>query len=104
LLRWEVLWGRFFGRLDGTSIIDTVFAAACRFGSIQACLSNGVSMSRVLVRTGAYLDQILALGLGDERLKLGSCEGVDQTCLGDDEEENLSTSQDRQFVCLAMGQ
>lgn len=36
-----------------------------------------------------YLDQILALGLGHERLKLGGGEGVDQTRLGDDEQEDL---------------
>lgn len=50
----------------------------------------------------AYLNQILALGLGDERLELGCCEGVNQTSLGNDEEKDLGASQDRQFVRLEM--
>jgi hypothetical protein len=47
-----------------------------------------------------YLDQILPLGLGHERLELGGGEGVDQTRLGDDEEEDLRSGEDRQLVCL----
>jgi hypothetical protein len=57
-------------------------------------------MSRVSIKSGAYLDQILAFGLCDERLKFGCRESVNQTGLGNDEEENLSASQDGQFVCL----
>jgi hypothetical protein len=49
----------------------------------------------------AYLDQVLALGLGDQRLELGSGEGVDETSLGDDEQKDLGASEDRQFVGLA---
>jgi hypothetical protein len=46
-----------------------------------------VSISRVLYGRGAtYLDQVLALGLRDERLELRGCEGVDEACFGDDEE------------------
>jgi hypothetical protein len=47
-----------------------------------------------------YLDQVLSFSLGDKRLKLGCCEGIDQTSLGDDEQENLSAGEYRQFVCL----
>lgn len=37
-------------------------------------------------RTSAtYLDEVLSLGFGDQRLQLGRCEGVDQSGLGDDE-------------------
>lgn len=47
-----------------------------------------------------YLNEVLSLGLGDKRLKLGGCEGVDETGLGDDEKENLSAGEDRELVCL----
>jgi hypothetical protein len=40
------------------------------------------------------LDQILAFGLGDERLKLGSGECVDKTGLRNDQEENLGSGED----------
>lgn len=50
-----------------------------------------------------YLDEVLALGLGDQRLELGGGEGVDQPRLGDDEQEDLRASQDRQFVRLREG-
>lgn len=48
----------------------------------------------------SYLDQVLAFGLCDQRLKLGSGEGVDKTGFGDDQQENLCASKDGQFVCL----
>ena len=40
------------------------------------------------------LNEILALWLGNEGLELGSGEGIDETSLGDDQEENLCPSQD----------
>lgn len=46
------------------------------------------------------LNQVLALGLGDERLELGCGEGVHQAGLGYDQQEDLGTSEDRQFVSL----
>ena len=49
----------------------------------------------------AYLNQVLALGLGDQWLKLGSGEGVDQTSLRDDQQEHLSAGEDGQFIGLA---
>lgn len=48
----------------------------------------------------AYLNEVLALGLGDQRLEFGSSEGVDKAGLGDDQQENLSASQDREFISL----
>lgn len=48
----------------------------------------------------AYLDEVLALGLGDQRLKFGGSEGVDKTGFRDDQEKNLSASQDREFIGL----
>jgi hypothetical protein len=47
-----------------------------------------------------YLNEVLALGLSDQRLQFGSSEGVDKAGFGDDQEENLSTSKDREFICL----
>jgi hypothetical protein len=52
-------------------------------------------------RRGAYLDQVLALSLSDERLKLGRGEGVHQARLGDHEQQDLGSRQYGQFVCLA---
>lgn len=48
----------------------------------------------------AYLDEVLALGLGDERLQLGRGEGVDEAGLGDDEEQHLGAGEDRELVGL----
>lgn len=49
---------------------------------------------------GSYLNEILALRLGDERLELGGGEGVNQAGLGDDQQQNLRAGQDRQFIGL----
>lgn len=59
-------------------------------------------MRRMAVETRkvAYLNQVLALSLSDERLKLGSSECVDQASLRDDEQEDLGSGQDRQLVGL----
>ncbi len=46
------------------------------------------------------LDQILAFGLGNQRLELGSGEGIDQASLRDDQEEHLRASEDRQLIGL----
>lgn len=106
LLRGEVLRAGLLGRLDWAGIVNAVLAAAGRFGSIEACLERGdVSSAR---RDGrepvravcAYLDEVLALSLGDQGLELGGGEGVDQTGLRDDEQEDLRAGEDRQFVCL----
>ena len=51
-------------------------------------------MSRVSIKNSAYLNQILAFSLCDERLELGCREGVNQTGLGNNEEENLGAGQD----------
>ena len=51
-------------------------------------------------RVETRLDEVLALGLGDEWLKLGGSEGVDETSLRHDEQEYLCASQSRKFICL----
>lgn len=50
-----------------------------------------------------YLDEVLALGLGYERLEFGGCEGVDKAGFGHDEEEDLGAGEDGEFVCLWLG-
>lgn len=47
-----------------------------------------------------YLNEVLALGFGDERLELGCGEGVNETGFRDDQEEHLGAGKDRQFVRL----
>lgn len=46
------------------------------------------------------MDEVLALWLSDERLELGSCEGVDQSGLRNNKQQDLSASEDREFVSL----
>jgi hypothetical protein len=50
--------------------------------------------------TSTYLDEVLALGLGDERLQLGGGECVDKTGLGDDQQQHLGAGEDGQLVSL----
>lgn len=57
-------------------------------------------MRRKRVGVVTYLNQVLALSLSDERLKLGCREGVDEASLGDDQEQDLRAGQNGQFVCL----
>jgi hypothetical protein len=47
-----------------------------------------------------YLNQVLAFWLSDEWLQFRSCERVDEACLGDDQQKDLGTSEDREFVGL----
>ena len=103
LLRGEVLRAGLLRGLDRASIVDTVLATAGGFRGVEASLEQSISdVRRVggVVRCAPYLDQILALSLGDQRLELGGREGVDQPRLGDDEEKDLRAGQDRQLVCL----
>lgn len=51
-------------------------------------------------RMMSYLDEVLALWLGHERLKFGCGEGVDQARLGHNKEEDLRAGEDREFVRL----
>ena len=43
-------------------------------------------------QVATYLNEVLALGLGDKRLELGSGEGVHKASLGDDQEKHLGAS------------
>ena len=47
-----------------------------------------------------YLDEVLALGLGNERLKLGGGKCVDETGFGHDKEKHLGAGQDGKLVSL----
>ena len=50
--------------------------------------------------TATRLDEVLALGLGDEGLELGSGECVHETGLGDDKEQHLGAGEGREFIRL----
>lgn len=47
-----------------------------------------------------YLDQVLALGLGDQRLQLGCRKGVHESSLRDDKQKDLSAGENRELVGL----
>jgi hypothetical protein len=49
---------------------------------------------------GVYLNEILSFRLGDEGLKFGSCECVDQSSFGHYQKEHLSAGEDREFIGL----
>ena len=46
------------------------------------------------------LNEVLAFGLGDERLELRGSKGVYESGLGHDEQENLGASEGRELVRL----
>jgi len=48
----------------------------------------------------SYLYEILSFCFGDQWLEFGCCEGINQTGLGDDKQQNLSASQYGKFVGL----
>jgi len=47
-----------------------------------------------------YLNEILSLGLGHERLKLGGGKGVDEAGFGYNKKQDLCTGEDRKLVRL----
>jgi hypothetical protein len=47
-----------------------------------------------------YLNEVLTLGLGDKRLELGGGEGIDETGLGDNEQQHLSAGEDGKLISL----
>lgn len=92
---------RVLGRLDSRFTVDAVRVGG--LGGVETCLTTASvkAMTDGVWLEWAYLDQVLALGLGHQRLELGSGEGVDETGLGDNEQKDLGASEDRQFVGLA---
>jgi len=56
-----------FGRVDGTAVVDAIGIGRGRFGRVQA-----------------GLDEVLALGLGNEGLELRCREGIDEASFGHD--------------------
>lgn len=70
------------------------FSSRARTGDKGKDISAWLAATAGLTRI-AYLNQILALGLGNERLQLGGREGINQARLGDDQQEDLSSCQDR---------
>lgn len=71
------------------------FRHAC--GGLAGCCDRCIGRAALAL---AYLDEVLALGLGDERLQLWCREGVDKARLRDDEQQHLGAGEDRQLVGL----
>jgi hypothetical protein len=110
LLRREAVRSRLVRGVNLIGIIDTILIAGCRLWGVQTSLrtvglgrnSGGDTVRKVRVLGEAYLNQILALSLGDERLQLGGREGVDQARLRYNEQKNLSAGQDGQLVSMSL--
>lgn len=95
------------GSLGGDVGSVNAILARGRVGRIQASLDGDrVSGDEALidnskVPTGeTYLDQVLALSLGDQRLQLGGGESIDKAGLRHDQQQHLSASKNRQFIRL----
>ena len=95
--------------LDRVVAVNVVAATLLGLGRVQAGLFTMCKLrvfacfavcSIAARETMTYLDEILAFGLGDERLELGCGEGVHETGFGDDEQQDLSAREDGELVCL----
>lgn len=83
--------------------LSTPFASPLEgSGAFRQACSGLVTLRHGSARPlfAAYLDEVLALWLGDKRLQLGCGEGVDQTCLRHDKQQHLGAGEDRQLVGL----
>jgi hypothetical protein len=89
-----------FGRLDRVVVIDTVGIAVSGFGGVQARLQRLDVRCDMRDCGAAHLNEVLSLGFGDEWLQLRGGEGVDETGLGDDEQQHLGAGEDGQLVGL----
>lgn len=69
-----------------------------RFATIARI--NAILFASWFCRVKTCLNQVFAFWLSDERLQFGSGECVNKASLGDDQEQDLSASEDREFVCL----
>lgn len=74
------------------------------WGTDQYCVPGRDCAGASLRGGEAYLNQVLALSLSDERLQLRRGKGVDKPGLGHDEKEDLGTRQDGQLVGLQKDQ
>ena len=93
----------FFGRVGYVGRVNTILVAS-RLGCVQAGLRSFVSTWIVSMSyETAYLNEVLSFRLGDQGLKLGGSEGVDQASLGDNEEKNLGASEDTELIGLRRG-
>lgn len=102
LLGIDVAVTHIFGSLSrNIGGIDTILVGS-GVGSVEAGLGfRGRQSHAKKVGMGKYyLDKVLSFGLRHQWLQLGSCEGVDETGLGHDQEKDLGSSKDREFVCL----
>ena len=90
-----------FWRVDGRFGINAILITGCRLGRIETGLGKEIRKSSIARLTRAtYLNQVLTLWLGNERLQFWRGERVDQAGLGHDEEEDLGTGEYGQLICL----
>ncbi len=61
-----------------------------------------IKVKRYMDGQATYLNEVLAFWLGDKWLQLWCCESVDQTCFGDNEKKDLSSSEDGEFISLSI--
>ena len=105
-LRGEVGTCGLLGGVDRVGVVDAVIAGG-RLRGVQARLESLSAGCRRCTGQDArglgmpYLNQVLALGLCDERLELGRGEGVDQPGFRHDQEQDLGACQNRELVGLA---
>ncbi len=69
-----------------------------RCGASDGGADGHVGGQAALGGVEAGLDEVLSFGLGDEGLELCGGEGVDEPCLGDDEQEDLCSCECRELV------
>lgn len=97
---WHVVLGDVLGSLGRrVGSVDPVLVGG-RVRRVQASLHATISVEYTMQMMATYLDQVLALGLGHQRLELGGGESIDETGLGNDQEQHLGAGQDGQLVGL----
>jgi hypothetical protein len=75
---WGATWG-WLSSGDSTELSSTPFASPLEgSGAFKQAWALSVSRCDSARRVAAYLDEVLALGLGHQRLQLRRREGVDQ--------------------------
>lgn len=82
--------------------IDSILVGG-GIGGVQASLEHRrLGMSRQEYKTSqqTHLNEVLALRLGNQWLKLRGGKSIDQTGLGHHQQQHLSTREDGQFICL----
>ena len=82
--------------------IDSILVGG-GIGGVQASLEHrrlGMSRQENKTTQQTHLNEVLALRLGNQWLKLRGGKSIDQTGLGHHQQQHLSTREDGQFICL----